>query len=78
MQMSHISPSTFLFNFQEHQDTLEEVRYLRLSAKRSADQRDQPDKEELSTDAAESNRLLRKQNSELKHSVGGFFNDVSL
>lgn len=40
-----------------------------MSAKRSADQRDQPGKDELGADAAENNHALRKQNSELKHSV---------
>ena len=60
---------------QEHQETLEEMRYLRLSVKRSADQLDKSDAHSdapsnTSNDTAEDNRQLRKQNSELKHSVG--------
>ena len=55
---------------QEHQETLEEVRYLRASTKRSADQCDAPHKDELCNDVGEDNRVLRKQNSELNHCVG--------
>ncbi|XP_063692011.1 myosin heavy chain, clone 203-like [Bolinopsis microptera] len=54
---------------QEHQETLEEVRYLRASTKRSADQCDAPHKDELCNDVTEDNRVLCKQNSELKHCV---------
>ena len=61
--------------FQEHQETLEEMRYLRLSVKRSADQLEKSEAHsdvpsDTRSDTAEDNRQLRKQNSELKHSVG--------
>lgn len=66
---------------QEHQETLEEMRYLRLSVKRSADQLKKGDtrgdaSSDSCGDTADDNRQLRKQNSELKHSVEMLRNEV--
>lgn len=64
----HVTLHTF--TLQEHHEVLEEVRCLRVSTKRSAEQRDNTEKEDTSPDAAEENKILRRRNTELHNSVG--------